>query len=116
MSMSDNERAVREAWEWVQVRLAEPGEGVDSGDWVVRLPLLPFSQTGFDTESEAWRAANEFTEERLEQIRQVEEEIKVAKFKRNTDAASGFIAHVVVWDRILASRQSALQELKRGMK
>ncbi len=58
----------------------------------------------------AWLAAAAFTEDRLEQIRQVEEEIDFlfegAIPHRNADIRS----------RILAREQAALADLKRGMR
>jgi hypothetical protein len=70
-----NEEYVQSVWGWVQVRLAEPFEGVAKGKWVVRIPLLPFSQVGFDTEDAAWSAAAEYTFEHMEKVRQLREEI-----------------------------------------
>jgi hypothetical protein len=58
-----------------------------------------------------WSAARKFTEERLEAIRLVEEEIALLRGRKwicleNNPAAL----------RILAARQAALDELKRGLK
>ena len=68
MEANDQRQYVTDRWEWVQVRLAEPYEGVAEGKWIVRLPLLPFSQIGFDSESEALQAASDFTRQREEEI------------------------------------------------
>lgn len=112
MDQQSDEQFVRSRWGWVQVRTAEPYEGIPQGKWSVRIPLLPFSQIGFPSEVEAWSAAAAFTREREEQIRQVEEEI----------ALVGGIGHMApceccgVRDRILAREQAALAELKKGMK
>jgi hypothetical protein len=57
-------------------------------------------------------AADEFAGERLEQVRQVEEEIDDIK-----GLAQYFGANTVkAWQRILARERAALAELRRGMK
>ena len=106
-----DEEYVRARWKWVQVRLAEPYEGVKEGKWVARLPLLPFYQTGFDTEAEAWSAARAFTEQRALEIVDVEEEI--AWLSDGMDCSD---PDDEVGKRILAVEQARLAELRRGMK
>ena len=75
MEVSEMRAAVEAAWEWAQIRPAEPYEGCNQGRWVARLPLLPLSQTCFENEDEAVEAAYQFTLDRQEQVRQVDEEI-----------------------------------------
>jgi hypothetical protein len=116
MTATEAEALVRKHWQWVQVRLSEPYEGVPQGKWVARLPLLPFSQIGFDTEDEAWFAAAAFTEQRREEIRQVEEEIDyVSGFNRIPHRSGKYEEHPV-WTRILAREQAALDALRQGWK
>jgi hypothetical protein len=64
------------------------------------------------TQAEAWSAAAEFTRERLEQIRQVEEEITCLDV--DVRRSEPFIRPI--YERILASRKAALTELKKGMR
>jgi hypothetical protein len=77
--------------------------------------------TPYEEWDKAWSAAAEFTRERLEQIRQVEEEISVIthEYKKATvcgvsmGAATG---KVLIWQRVLAREHAALADLRRGMK
>jgi hypothetical protein len=93
--------------------------------WNVSLNRDLFVFPQFDTEAEAWSAAAEFTMERLNKIEEVEEEVKQiegAMWTAETTAANvllgkaGWVRRSKVWQRILASRQVALAELKKGMK
>lgn len=80
------------------------------------------------TASKAWAAAAEFTRERLEQIRQIEEEIEYLntqiavsdyRLKQNLNdpyAAAWWSKRAGVEKSILAREQDALTELKRGMR
>lgn len=76
----------------------------------------------------AWAAAAEFTRERLEQIRQIREEIALLEIARENAAGELFFSPLMWsqgqlartirtarWSRILMARQDALTELKRGM-
>jgi hypothetical protein len=79
-----------------------------------------------------YSAARKFTEERLEEIRQVEAEIALVDYDGKggpdwDELINGRIGkefglsmrvaqQKIRWSRILASRLAALKELKRGMK
>ena len=68
---------------------------------------LSYSDFGY-YEEKVWAKARAFTEARLEQIRQVEEEIAyVRRWHRGPHP---------VWTRILAREQATLAELRIGMK
>jgi len=61
-----------------------------------------------------WAAAAEFTSQRLEEIRRVDEEIECLKMWRSMVEPKD-----IPWkaaDRILAREQAALAELKRGLR
>jgi len=64
-----------------------------------------------DSLEKLWAAAAEFTRERLEQIRQLEEEI--AWLSDGIDVTGD---DEPIGERILAREQAALADLKRGMK
>lgn len=78
--------------------------------------------------SEAWTAAAEFTRDRLEQIRQIEEEIEYLntqiavsdyRLKQNLNDpydAAWWSKRAGAEKRILSHEQDALTELKRGMR
>jgi aspartate/tyrosine/aromatic aminotransferase len=126
--MTEDEQIVRKAWKWAQVRLANPFEGFAKGKWVARLSCC-HSQTGFNSEAEAWSAARAFTEERREQIRCLESEIEDVQDLLDADATMAreaanngdpYIANVgasgaAAYLRILIREQAALAELKRGL-
>lgn len=72
------------------------------------------------TRAIVWALAAEFTSNRLEQIRQIEEEIREAEHKLKQQSVcgvsmSGPTPKEQIWKRILAREQAALAELKRGM-
>jgi hypothetical protein len=60
-----------------------------------------------------WQAAAQFTRDRLEAIRQIEEEIE---WLRGMCAWREHGIYGPRYDRILAREQAALADLKRGMK
>ena len=96
----DNERYVRDRWNLVH-RCDGSYRGYLGGVVLIQDThgLLHF---------ETWAAARAFTEARLEQIRQVEEEIAyVRRWHRGPHP---------VWTRILAREQATLAELRIGMK
>jgi len=107
--MSEDEKFVREHFDGVWLRGARK-----SGCWVqwgeASLGRLVFS------EAEAWSAAAAFTRQRLEEIRQVEEEIENIRSSSEGLQENGEYYRMRVFDRILAREQAALAELKRGMK
>ncbi len=90
--MSEDERFVREHWEKVH----DNGDGI----WIVAEEIYKF---------ESGSAARRFTEERLEQIRQVEHEIQYLNFRV-------MVPELIILERILAREQAALDSLRRGMK
>jgi hypothetical protein len=107
--MSDEE-FVTGQWLWCEVRLALTCEGYEEGTWLARFSSQ--RSIAAETESEAWTAAAEFTRGRLEQIRQVEEDIAYLLniMGRAKETAPDHCVH-----RVLAREQDALTELKRGM-
>ena len=126
--MSTDEELVRSAWERCRVRFSEPHEGYAQGVYVAEVPMW---KTSHKVESEAWSAAAEFTRERLEQVRQVEQEIELLRPSVGSDCEwvawiengwglpefqAGNIRNYVGWARILAREQATVAELKRGMK
>ncbi len=67
-------------------------------------------------ESVAWARAAEFTRDRLEHIRQVKEEIDHLSKDIANCQEHDWIADEAIYERILASEQAVLSELKKGMK
>ena len=121
--MSKDEEFVRSVWKTVTESEYDPHEG-----YTIPQTRVDFGHHHY-TEikaADAWSAAAEFTRERLEQIRKVEEEIayltpqRDSMRKRNScEAIEAQPAWFQAWDildRILAREQAALAELKRGMK
>ena len=109
-----DEEYVRSKWENVTSN-STPQYGVEgnlvywniySDDWLIA--------SGHETEDASWSAAAEFTCSREEEIRQVGEEIELMTnyWPRPQDGDLTFPP----WDRICNREQSALAELKRGMK
>ena len=114
--MSEDERLVRETWEDIKIskvglpdndyEVYNDGPPIEEGD----LFLHAFGKT----REEAIRAAAEFTRERLEEIRQVEEEIKLIKTVLDIDWVR--LEWLADAERILVREQAALTELRRGMR
>ena len=104
--MNEDERFVREHWEDVTVEWGRI-EGKLYG--MATSQSRPIYLHGYKTEAEIWAAARRFTEERLEQIRQVEEEIQYLNFRV-------MAPELDILERILAREQAALDSLRRGMK
>ncbi len=66
---------------------------------------------------DSWSAAAEFTRERLEQLRQVEEELQlIGILKCDIESGSWDEGYLKVVERVLAREESALAELKKGMR
>ncbi len=105
-----NEEYVRSKWEKVKDRETfVAGHG-----HVVTLPVIwkdSMSAGYFRSKEIAWAAAAEFTREREEQIRHVEEEIALLEGWKHLVEVKNPAAL-----RILGREQAALAELKRGMK
>jgi hypothetical protein len=81
--------------------------------WSVRIRV--FGPTFYrDTLMNAWAAAAAFTRERLEQVRQIEDEIVVLGYLLRD--SRGYPSRIVVSHRIQARLQAALADAKRGMK
>jgi hypothetical protein len=89
------------------------------------------------SEADTWSAAAEFTERRMEEIRQVEEEValiddligyKLSDIQRETDEMPSphiesdpaalliYVRDLCEYSRILAREQAALESLKKGMR
>lgn len=66
------------------------------------------------TKESAWSAAAQFTRDRLEQVRQVREEIEVVRRRKHEDGKYPAIA--AVWSRILARLEAELTRLTAGMR
>jgi hypothetical protein len=96
---------VESVWNIVVIQQGFPGR------WEYVLSAL-YGQMIFRTESEAESAASAFTLKRLEEIRQVKEEIEQLEMVW----ASYCQAARIVQNRIIAARQAALVELCRGIK
>jgi hypothetical protein len=97
--MTEQEKLVRETWETVYEYQTLSGQ-----DLVAHGPYTSYT----------WAAAAEYTRERLEQIRLVEEEILWLGAAFNSEWS--YWKEKPLRERILAARQAALAELKRGMK
>lgn len=120
---------VREVWEWVNVRLAEPYDGIAQGKWTARLPCHPFTQIGFDTEEAAWSKVGAWTKEILQIIADVDEEIAELReqhgyYARWAETCDPDDLQLVtnnrrlrdLYRRVLRSRQIDRAKLRRGMK
>jgi hypothetical protein len=115
VTMTEDERIVRDAWKRITYRetgLTSAGPCyvvIESDDHPTAGSSL-FMEHGSSKES-VFAAARAFTEERREQIRQVEEEIQYIHEDMidNCD-------HCAASKRIVAREQAVLAELKRGMK
>lgn len=108
--MDENGEYVRANWEWAHYlpnfRCVVISDGNQATD----------PSTRFDG-PEAWAAAAEFTRERLEQIRQLEEDCAMGR--RLLSEAAEFDENSrdsCIFSRILARLESALADLKRGMR
>jgi len=104
-----DEQFVREHWERAEACPHRDNRQccISLGGRMFTRVTVPNTVSGYaPSESEAWAAARVFTEARLEEIRQVEEEIEYLE-----DFAFG-----QPWKRILFREQAALAELKRGLK
>jgi hypothetical protein len=117
-AMDANEKYVRETWEKsAGFRIDGPSTGMIE----VACGRFIFNSGQFGNMEDFWKGAAEFTRERLEQIRQVEEEIALVthEYKRATVCGvsmGGATGKALVWQRVIAREQAALAELRRGMK
>jgi hypothetical protein len=121
-----DEEYVRAHWEFCSTSRANSLWGVHVGSRG-ELTLVPHPLV--ETEPDAWAAAAEFTRERLEQIRQLEEEITqiqcdIVRASKEADEwqSGGMDVLASSWNdtewcysRILARLESALADLRQGM-
>jgi hypothetical protein len=127
MTETEAEAFVRKHWERAYVRF--PTHSYANETWEYQLGSI--TKDGFRTPDEAWLAAAAFTEQRREEIRQVEREIEVLlpRFGKEDDwrawAQNGWskplhtaasVREHHAWARILASEQATLDALRQGMK
>lgn len=109
-----DEDLVKKHWRTGRVSNASDEDGVVPHAYeIVGIPGAP--NNWHHTPEEAWSAAAEFTRERLEEIRQLKEEITLVTFHKRTDAASRFAHNEEPWSRILVRLQRELDNLQRGM-
>ena len=118
--MKASEKLVRDTWE--RVGYTSGGVTSDGPSCVtIRLPDHPTAGTliyierGAD-KAEVFEAAAQFTRERLAKCADIEEEIQ---FMRDVERAQNPITEPIprrICGRIVAARQAALAELKKGMK
>jgi hypothetical protein len=118
-----DEQFVREHWndvviEWGRIEGKRYGMALAEG--------RPIYLHGWETETEIWSAARASTEERLEKIKQIDEEIGLVGAIESTTAAfirsmAGHLKQdaakeLPAWKRILARERAVRADLKRGMK
>lgn len=108
--MDANERLVREKWKAVGNLWwdREYDENWISASDEKGQPIRLFR--GRSTDAAAWQTAADFTRAHENKIRDVEEEIAWLLCKEHMQN----LADRVPWQRTLAARQAALNELKRG--
>lgn len=122
--MQDDERYVRERWDWLRVFDAgyfSERDNLDRFGVYLPSPLGGGRYAGFHpTEAEAWSAARAVTEQREEEILQVDEDIAwVKKQKMGCSPRHELETASEVYSiprRILARLKSIRADLKRGMK
>lgn len=146
--MDDNEKFVREHWERAEAcpSLVKPQCCISLGGRGFTRKTVPDTISGYaPNEKAAWAAARAFTEERLEQIRQVNREIELLasygkQYTRESLAsvvaehdADGreceeerfenwlkrlpfYVRENCTMERVRAREQEALADLQRGMK
>lgn len=113
--MTENERLVRENWEAINDARSKDGASVILFD-----ALGNHLFSGFD----CWSAAADFTRARIEEGRQIEEEIKLVhhQFSYHHNRSLLYTNCVVIareaarWGRIYTRLQQALADASRGMK
>jgi hypothetical protein len=124
--MGDNEKFVRKHWEHVRSWVRDlDSYGTDQFNVALFLNAKdakwcdnPFQgwQEDVGKEDTVWSAAAEFTRSRLEEIRQVEEEMMLLRsMVILLDSEPGDLT-APIYKRTLARLQAALAELKRGMR
>ena len=105
--MDENEQFVRQHWE----RVATGAAALHLSDY-----CAPIVASG--NEFASWQAAREFTEQRLEEIRQTEEEIDVIRegITLAEENEEDNKRYGNPFRRILADEQATLAALKQGLK
>jgi hypothetical protein len=111
--MDANEKYVRENWQNVKESEYDPHEGYTIPQ--TRVDFGSHHYTEIKT-SDAWKLAAEFTRERREQIRQVEEEIRLLQSMVILLSTERGDETAPVYKRTIARLGVALAELKRGLK
>ena len=105
-TQAENEAFVRGHWGWFRMRFSEPYEGYAQGVHVIEIPGKKFSH---QNQSVALASAAEFTEQRMEEIQNVVDEIASI-----TALLDEYKVIRPRWERILAREQAALESLKKG--
>ena len=124
--MGADEKFVREHWAYVRSWVRDlDSYGTDQFNVALFLNAKdakwcdnPFQgwQEDYGKEKAVWASAAEFTRNRLEEIRQVEEEMMLLRsMVILLDSEPGDLT-APIYKRTLARLQAALAELKRGMK
>ena len=99
------EEKVRAAWEWVAV--FSPGDGEDH--WVVQ--LADAEEFIGDNKADVLSDAAAFTDERLKQVAEIEEEIAIQR-----EFVMLPLPEHLVYERTWRRLQAIREELRRGMK
>ena len=102
------EERVRAAWECVGIQWANIG-GKRYG--MAHSNGLGIPLQGFLTEDEIWSAAAAFTDERLKQVAEIEEEIAIQR-----EFVMLPLPEHLVYERTWRRLQAIREELRRGMK
>jgi hypothetical protein len=108
-AMDANEKLVCDTWERVLVcdgSYRHYAKGTILINWA--------NHSFYKFKAEHWDEAASFTRVRLEEIRQVEEEIALLEYASFSADLSGF--KPLALGRILVREQAALAELKKGLK
>ncbi len=97
--MDENEKLVRETW--------GGADRLPSSFW-----LSLIGETLSDCDN--WKHAADFTRERLEEVRQVEEELDQVVMMHTVHVAHSI--YEPIWDRIKSRLEAIRDDLKKGMK
>lgn len=108
--MADDEEFVREHWEHVDTHKADE----HSEPWIFFTSNALYMAFRAENRAELFAKGADFTRKRLDQIRQVEQEIMWVK--GNGHMGECEFDCCKTRNRIIAREQAVLAELKRGMK
>ena len=111
--MDSNEQYVREKWEDVDLDVDIDGSAVVTAGFDID-EFQRGIQTTANSESAAWQAAADFTRAHEKKISDVEEEIRYLQI--TADEFNRNERDWETWGRILAARQAALTERRKGWK